>query len=60
MSKADERISIITFIYNWNVRKLGTNLYNLSYKLLDNGQYREFIHTFCYSRHQKEAVSKWI
>ena len=53
MSKVDRRISIITFIYNGNARKLETNLRNLGYKFLDNGQYREYIHTFRYSRYQK-------
>ena len=43
MSKADKRISIITFIYNGNAEKLETNLRNLGYKFLDNGQYREYI-----------------
>ena len=53
MSKADKRISIITFIYNGNAEKLETNLRNLGYKFLDNGQYREYILTFRYSRYQK-------
>lgn len=53
MSKADKRISIITFVYNGNAEKLETNLRNLGYKFLDNGQYREYIHTFRYSRYQK-------
>lgn len=53
MSKADRRISIITFIYKGNAGKLEINLRNLGYKFLDKGQYREYIHTFRYSRYQR-------
>lgn len=53
MSKTDRRIFLITFVYNGNAEGLETNLRDLGYKFLDNGQYSEYIYTFRYSRYQK-------